>query len=853
MSDWIQIEKLFLSAGELPAPDRHAFLLMACAGDRALLEEVESLLLHDTGGTVPLAEIVRRGVDSVAESEVFAGRRIGAYKITETLGSGGMGSVHLGVRDDDRFHKKVAIKFIRYGMHSPGTVERFLRERQILANLDHPYIAKLLDGGETEEGTPYFVMEYVAGTPVDEYCKSRQLSTGQRCEMFRRICEAVACAHRNLIVHRDLKPGNILVNAEGMPILLDFGIAKLLDGGTARNANLTAGPWMLTPDYASPEQVRGLPTTTASDIYSLGIVLYQLLTGRKPYHVDPGGPLELERAICQTLPPRPSAVCTDRGLAGDLDNIVLMALRKEPERRYSSVEQFSEDVRRYLRGLPVIARDDTFGYRAGKFVRRNRAGVLVGCIAAAGLIGATLITAREARRAEQARQVAESERAVAVQQTQRAVKAQMVADRASASATARAQEAETERQRAQKRLGQLVELAQASLFHVQETLERVPGGLEARRDVIETTVQYLDGLAAESKNDTGLLDLLGSGYTQIGDVLGLPGFPNLGDRDGALKAYAKARGIFTRLEQANPGDLSARLQDLGIRQRMGIIKESTGDTRGAIVEYRASLKIAVHVASEHPKDWKVMSQPGMIEHYLALALLKLHDPTANEHVRDEIRVYEAATLLAPKEREPRLGLAGGHANLARMLADEHNLAGALAELRLALVTRENLLEQLPNDAVLKSGVASNYERIAVTLGAPWQPSLEDRRAAMAAIGRAIPLRMELFAADGANRKAKSDVAQVLTWAGAMEPDPQAALPGLRRAVALFAELRALDPKQVIYVEQDALAHEYMGRHLEAQGNFAEAAAAYGQSLSAKQSASVAERLAECERRLNAGR
>ncbi len=852
MSDWTRVEKLFLSAGEMPTADRHAFLLNACAGDRTLLEEVESLLVHDTGGTVPLAEIVRRGANSVVESEVFAGRRIGAYKITETLGSGGMGSVHLGVRADDRFNKKVAIKFIRYGMHSPGTVDRFLRERQILANLDHPYIAKLLDGGETEDGTPYFVMEYVAGTPVDEYCERQHLSTEQRCEMFRRICEAVACAHRNLIVHRDLKPGNILVNAEAMPVLLDFGIAKLLDGGAGPDADRTAGPWMLTPDYASPEQVRGLATTTASDIYSLGIVLYQLLTGGKPYHFDSTRPLELERAICETQPARPSSVRANRGLAGDLDNIVLMALRKEPERRYSSVDQFSEDVRRYLRGLPVIARDDTFGYRAGKFVRRNRTGVLVGCVAAASLIAATVITAREARRAEQARQVAESQRAVAVQQTQRAVRAQAVADRASASATARAEEAETERQRAQKRLGQLVELAQASLFHVQETLERVPGGLEARRDVIETTVQYLDGLAAESKNDTALLDLLGSGYTQIGDVLGLPGFPNLGDRDGALAAYAKARSIFTRLEQVNPSDLSARLQDLGIRQRTGIIKESTGDTTGAIMEYRASLRMAVGVAREHPKDWKVMTQPGMIEHYLALALLKMHDPSAKDHVREEIRVYEAATLLAPKEREPRTGLAGAHGNLARMLADERNLAGALAELRLALTAREDLLQQLPNDAVLKSGVASNHERIAITLGAPWQPSLEDRRAAMAEIGNSIPLRMELFAADASNRKAKSDVAQVLTWAGAIEPDPQAALPNLRRAVTMLAELRAVDPKQVIYVEQDALAHEYMGRHLEAQGNFAEAVIAYKQSLSAKQSATVAATLAECERRLNAG-
>lgn len=247
MSDWKQVEELFLAAGELPVEDRGAYLASACGGDRALLEEVESLLEHDAGGAgTPLTGIVREGAASVLGTEAFAGRRIGAYRITEELGHGGMGSVYLGVRADDQFSKKVAIKFIRAGMHSPGTVDRFLRERQILANLEHPYIARLLDGGATDEGTPYFVMEYVAGTPVDEYCERGMLSIEQRCEMFRRICEAVACAHRNLIVHRDLKPGNILVNAEGVPVLLDFGIAKLLDNGGG--ADVTAGPWLLTPE-----------------------------------------------------------------------------------------------------------------------------------------------------------------------------------------------------------------------------------------------------------------------------------------------------------------------------------------------------------------------------------------------------------------------------------------------------------------------------------------------------------------------------------------------------------------------------------------------------------------------------
>lgn len=506
----------------------------------------------------------------------------------------------------------------------------------------------------------------------------------------------------------------------------------------------------------------------------------------------------------------------DRGLKGDLDNIVLMALRKEPERRYTSVEQFSEDVRRYPRRLPVIARDDTFGYRAGKFVQRNRAGVLIGSIAALGLIAATVVTAREANHAEQARRVAEAQRA-----------------------------------EAQKRLGQLVELAQASLFHVQETLEHMPGALEARRDVIETTVRYLDGLAAESKDDTGLLDLLGSGYTQVGDVLGFPGASNLGDREGAMKAWGKARAIFTHIEQVKPGDVSAELQDMGIHQRIGNLIESTGDRKGAVVEYRAALAIAVRLARLHPKDWKIMSQPAIMEHFLGLSLLAQKDPAAIGHVREEIRIYQAAVVLDPDNPELTRSLASGYSSLARVMISEGNFPAALTELRRSHAIREKLLAKFPNDAILKSSVAASHVRMAVALGAPWQPSMGDRVAAMEEMGKAIPVRMGLYAADSQDRKAKADVAEVLTWAGAIEPDARAALPNLRRAATMLGELRAADPKQVTYTEEFALAHEYIGRHLEEQGNLAGAVGAYRQALTAKQSATVAARLADCERRLAA--
>ncbi|HZL58014.1 MAG TPA: protein kinase [Bryobacteraceae bacterium] len=850
MTDWKRVEDLFLAAGALPEGERRGFLRAACDGDSQLIGEVESLLAHDVG-TGPLTDIVRRGAVDAIETAAFAGRRVGSYRIAESLGHGGMGSVYLAVRADDQYSKKVAIKFIRTGMNAPGTIDRFLRERQILANLDHPYIAKLLDGGTTEEGVPYFVMEYVAGTPVDEYCERERLNIEARCDMFRRICEAVGCAHRNLIIHRDLKPANILVNAAGLPILLDFGIAKLLDAGQRTDSGLTAGPWMLTPDYASPEQVRGRPTTTASDIYSLGIVLYQLLTGAKPYHVDSTKPLEIERAICEQPPPRPSSVRGDRKLKGDLDNIVLMALRKEPERRYNSAEQFSEDVRRYLRGLPVIARDDTFGYRAGKFIRRHRAAVPIASVALAALIAATAITAHEAKRAEQARAAAETQRALAVRQRQRAEQARIVAARASAAATAHAQEADVERQRAEKRLGELMTLGKTSLFHVQDTLERMPGALDARREVIEATVRYLDGLAAESKDDPALLDLLGSGYTQVGDVLGFPGRPNLGDREGALVAWRKARAIFTRMERMHPGDLSAELQDLGIHQRIGIVTEAVGDMKDAIAEYRAALAIALRVAKRNPKEPNIVSQPGIIDHNLGLALLKIKDPSGKAYIVDEVRVYEAATAMSPKSPELPRGLASAYGNLAHALTGEGDLAGALAELKKSEAIRDRLRAEMPNDALVKSGVASGYERMGILLGAPWQPSMGDRTGAMEYMSKALPLRTELYLVDTGSRKAKTDFAASLAWSGAIEPDPAVALPLLRRAVTMLGELRIADPKLIAYGEQFALAQEYIGNHLAAQGDLAGAIAAYKQSVGANGNAAVGAKLADCERRLEA--
>lgn len=357
-----------------------------------------------------------------------APERLGPFRVVRELGRGGMGAVFLGERDDGQFEQRVALKLAHGGLGA-GTLDRFLDERQILASLQHPRIARLVDGGVTPDGVPWLAMEYVEGVAIDRYCDENGLGVEQRLRLFRAVCDAVQYAHRNLIVHRDLKPSNILVTQDGEPRLLDFGIARLLAGGTADGPGLTrTAAHLMTLEYASPEQVRGEPVSTVSDVYSLGVLLYRLLAGRLPYGAAlAGSSLDLARAILEVEPERPSAAVDEalsrarpaadrlrRRLRGDLDTIVLKALRKEPERRYASVDALADDVRRHLDGLPVAARPDTLRYRAGKFVRRHRSRVAVAgllLVAASAAVGFhTVEVARERdfaeRQAAQAEQVA---------------------------------------------------------------------------------------------------------------------------------------------------------------------------------------------------------------------------------------------------------------------------------------------------------------------------------------------------------------------------------------------------------------------------------------------------------------
>ena len=401
MSDphWQRLQELFHQAVPLDPDQRAALLDRECAEDPELRVQVERLLSASdrAGGFIHEPAIASPGVLPPDDEPSRVGRRVGAYRLVRELGRGGMGAVYLAERDDGGFKQRVAIKLIKRGMDTDQVLARFRAERQILASLDHPNIARLLDGGTTDDGLPYFAMEYIEGRPIDAFCEAGQLAVEERLRLFLQVCDAVSYAHAQGVIHRDIKPLNTLVTAAGVPKLLDFGIAKVLHDSPEEITATVTGLRLLTPDYASPEQVEGRQATASSDVYSLGVVLYELLTGRSPYRVTSRSPQEIVAAVSTAEPDRPSTAATEPGrrrLRGDLDTIALTALRKEPARRYPSVAALADDIRRHLGGRPIVARADHAGYRLGKFVRRQRA-VLV--TAALAIAGAVLVTATLAR------------------------------------------------------------------------------------------------------------------------------------------------------------------------------------------------------------------------------------------------------------------------------------------------------------------------------------------------------------------------------------------------------------------------------------------------------------------------
>ena len=509
---WARVTELFTRATELPPPGRSAWLA-AETDDPALRAEVEAMLsAYDTDPDFLEQPADAGGALEEAAADALVGRRLGAYRLVRQIGRGGMAVVYEAQRDDQAFDRRVAVKILPI-WSAWALADRFRFERQVLATLDHPGIAALVDAG-TADGVPYCVMEYVDGAPIDAWCRDRDLPLRDRLLLFERVCEAVAYAHRHLVVHRDLKPSNIFVTSEGQPKLLDFGIATLLDteGGASIGTTRT-GFSSFTPEFASPEQVRGERVSTASDVYSLGVLLYLLLAGRRPYDLAGLPPLEAMRAVCELDPPRPGAVApaADRqALSGDLDAIVSKSLRKSPLERYPSVADLAADLRAWREHRPIAAAPASMAYLARRFVRRNRLAVS----AAAAVL--TALTA------------------------------------GGAAAVWQAGIAGAERARAEARFDDLRSLANAVVGPLYDEMARVPGTTEARRLLVREALDYLDRLATLAADDIGLKEELAAAYLKIGDVQGNHLGDNVGDVSGAKASVAKARSLRAAVFAARP-------------------------------------------------------------------------------------------------------------------------------------------------------------------------------------------------------------------------------------------------------------------------------------------------------------
>lgn len=593
--NWQKLNEIYFAALELDNGDeRERFLAASCASDATLHREVKNLLAATelaqqkeflAANALALSGGDKNSLSPLENSRFNSEKQIGNYRVVGELGHGGMGTVFRAVRSTD-FTQQVAIKLIKGEVRSAEIVRRFELERQILASLNHPNIARLLDGGTTADGAPFLVMEYVEGVPVNEFCRARNLSLDERLELFRIIAGAVAYAHKNLVIHRDLKPSNILVTADGVPKLLDFGIAKLLGANESDGAQTATLLRMFTPDYASPEQARGEKLTTATDVYSLGVVFYELLTEQRLFSFGGKSYEEIIRSINETEPVRPSKAFTKNALskqtsenqqnpkskiqnpkylAGDLDNIALKALRKEPEQRYSSVEQFAADVNRYLSNLPVLARPQTLSYRAGKYIKRHRTAVIAAALVLLSLVGGL---------------------SAAVWQ---------------AIAARRAQE------RAEARFNQVRKLANTILFDYHDGIAQLPGATKMREKMVVDSLDYLNNLSVENDNNSDLQREIVKAYRKVGDIQGSDDTGNLGQTKNALATYQKALQIQSALSAAHPNNIEDQKMLGNLSLDIGDQLLKVGDSTGAQNSYEKALLIFTHAAEESPETVKANS------------------------------------------------------------------------------------------------------------------------------------------------------------------------------------------------------------------------------------------------------
>ena len=743
--------------------------------------------------------------------DAWRDRRIGPYRLVERLGVGGMGEVYRAARADAQFEQQVAIKLVRAGLHSQLVFERFRAERQILADLEHPGIARLLDGGVTAEGLPYLVMELVEGEPIDHYCESHQLPIPQRLRLFRQACAAVSYAHRHLVVHRDLKPTNILVSASGAVKLLDFGIAKLVqEGSSAAPAGepTVAGLLAVTPAYASPEQLQGLPVTTTSDVYSLGVILYQLLSGRSPYRGDFVSAAAALHEVCELDPQAPSvaAAATQPARAppgAELDAITLKALRKEPGSRYSSVEQLIADIDCYLGGRPVSAHGGQLAYRAAKFLRRHRLEVAGAALVVLALVAGIVAATHAAQRAREQQRAAE------------------------------------------RNFARVRQLADTVMFQLHDSIREIPGSTAARQLLVQQALHYLAALARDSAGDVALQRDLAAAYERIGDVQGQAFGASLGDTAGALRSYQAALALREAIQaRSSGGSVPDTLALARTRRLHSEALAMSGNIQGSAAEINQAVAAMQPLARDQPRDAAVLEElyldyadlAGVLggnfnfanlgdqrsafaahQHQLQAASQLVALEPGNAHFQglqivaktnyaDQLmltgRVREAAAYYASL-REPlesQVATAPSTKNmqwlhslytrLETVALWDHDPGSALQSGRAALAIARRLESSDPQNAYAVLDLATDYANQADELS-----QTGDQAGAARAADDAVRILEPLAASNPSNGEFRVTYGLVLYVRGevaARAHDPEAALRSFRPALAVFEKIRAAD-------------------------------------------------------------
>lgn len=861
---WKQVKELLNEVLEIEPAERLNHLENADV-ECEIRREVESLLAFEEKAgeamQIPAINFSKDFFDGAKKTLI--GQQIGVYRIVREIGYGGMGAVYLAERSDGKFAQQVALKLLKREMNTADLRRRFEREREILATLDHPNITRLLDAGTTDDGIPFLAMEYVEGLPIDSYCNKHQLDLNQRLNLFCEVCHAVDFAHRNLVVHRDLKPSNILVTNDGMPKLLDFGISKILSGEFDQTDSATVTKLgVMTPSYASPEQLQRKSVTTATDIYSLGIIFYELLSGHRPFEDKEDDLNEIYKAVIETDPSLPSVMLETRSrnfkqktqaktevkdfeersgvrepynqtasfkarvtspqavnvkpqsLKGDLDNIILKALKKEPERRYLSAENLAEDIRRHQNGLPVTARPDTFAYRAGKFVKRNSLAVGAGALVLLAIIGGLAATLWQARVAQ------------------------------------------AERVKAENLFNDVRNLANSFLFEITPEIENLSGSTRAKELLVKRALEYLNRLSSEA-NDAELERELAAAYEKVGDVQGNPFQANIGDMQGALNSYEKARVIREKLFHNDPQNIDLKAELAKNLQLTGDVLFFTGEIAKANQHYRQAVDWQREMVQKNPSDsqaklylasaqyalggtyfWNSEYEEALKNFYPAQEILTRLNETdpANDEITDKLgNVYvrigetlswqnqleegeknvlkgleliEPAAARHPNNAKYRKSLWTANIKAGEIFLDSEKLDKSLEHYQKALKLAKITVNDDPKNASAKRDLALSYNKVGDTLD-----SLGNGALALEHSKQALKLQREIAEADPKNFEIRRGIAGTykrMGYAQTTMKDYKGSRESFQNALRQYEQLAALDPNDEKLPREIAIVSQTIG-------------------------------------------